>query len=89
MLSTSTMKPGPMRSWLFRTPTRTPTPTRKTIEYEYEYRDAEYEYRDAEYETKQLPSIGPPSVNAFAPKIPLKAAGVVFHAGRFLLTPCR
>jgi hypothetical protein len=48
---------------------------------EYEYRDAEYEYRDAEYERKHIPSIGLPSVNAFAPKIPLKAAGVVF--------PCR
>jgi hypothetical protein len=62
---------------------------RDLVEYEYEYRDAEYEYRDAEYETKQLPSIGPKSVDAFAPKIPLKAAGVVFHAGRFLLIPCQ
>jgi hypothetical protein len=41
----------------------------------------EYEYRDAEYEKKHLPSIGPKSVNAVAPKTPLKAAGVVF--------PCR
>lgn len=30
---------------------------------------------------------GPPPVNAVVPKTPLKAAGVVFHAGRFALTP--
>ena len=49
----------------------------------------EYEYRDAEYEKKHLPSIGPKPVDAFAPEIPLQAAGVVFHVGRFLLPPCQ
>ncbi len=33
--------------------------------------------------------IGRHSVNEVAPEIPLKAAGAVFHAGRFALTPCQ